>query len=57
MKMEMCLIQGTTNKIGYINTSKYIGNINSYPVIDKYYWTIEMTDIRLNNVTLGRYMF
>ena len=38
---------------GYIDTSKYIGNINYYPVIDKYYWTIEMTDIRLNNVTLG----
>ena len=38
---------------GYIDTSKYIGNINYYPVIDKYYWTIEMTDIRLNNISLG----
>ena len=38
---------------GYVDKSKYIGKINYYPVIDKYYWTIEMTDIKLDGRSLG----
>jgi hypothetical protein len=38
---------------GYVDKSKHIGKINYYPVIDKYYWTIEMTDIKLDGRSLG----
>ena len=38
---------------GYIDNSKYTGDIKYYDVIDKYYWTIEMSDIRLNGTSLG----
>jgi cathepsin D len=39
--------------LGYIDKNKYKGDIKYYKVIDKYYWTIKMDDIKYNGVSLG----
>jgi cathepsin D len=39
--------------LGFIDESKYKGKIYYYDVIDKYYWTINLTDIRYNGKSLG----
>lgn len=39
--------------IGWIDESKYKGKIYYYDVIDKYYWTIALTDIKYNGISLG----
>jgi cathepsin D len=39
--------------LGYVDTSKFKGKITYYPVIDKYYWTIKMDDIKYNGKSLG----
>ncbi len=39
--------------LGYIDRTKYSGEIYYYNVIDKYYWTIELKDILYNGKSLG----
>lgn len=39
--------------LGFIDDTKYKGKIYYYDVIDKYYWTIGLTDIKYNGVSLG----
>jgi cathepsin D len=39
--------------LGFIDESKFKGKIYYYDVIDKYYWTIKLTDIRYNGQSLG----
>merc|ERR1711957_798572 len=39
--------------LGFIDDKKYHGKIYYYDVIDKYYWTISLTDIRYNGESLG----
>lgn len=39
--------------LGYVDHSKFSGKINYYPVVDKYYWTIKMDDIKYNGKSLG----
>jgi cathepsin D len=39
--------------IGHVNPSKFIGEIDYYPVIDLFYWTIKLDDIKLGNKSLG----
>lgn len=39
--------------VGYIDQTKYSGDIKYYPVIDKFYWTIGMTDVKYNGKSLG----
>ena len=38
---------------GYINENKYLGDIKFYNVIDKYYWTIKLDDILLNDKSIN----
>lgn len=38
---------------GYIDKSKYTGKIKYYNVTDKYYWTIDMNDIKVDGKSLG----
>ena len=39
--------------LGYIDKTKYTGDIFYYPVIDKYYWTIKLNDILYDGKSLG----
>ena len=39
--------------LGYIDDSKYKGDINYYTVIEKKYWSIKLTDILVNGTSLG----
>jgi hypothetical protein len=39
--------------LGFIDEEKYKGKIYYYDVIDQYYWTIGLTDIRYNGESLG----
>lgn len=39
--------------LGFIDETKYKGKIYYYDVIDKFYWTIALTDIRYNGKSLG----
>jgi cathepsin D len=39
--------------LGFIDESKFKGKIYYYDVIDKYYWTISLRDIRYNGKSLG----
>lgn len=39
--------------LGFIDESKFKGKIFYYDVIDKYYWTIKLTDIKYNGESLG----
>jgi cathepsin D len=39
--------------LGFIDESKFKGKIYYYDVIDKYYWTIKLNDIRYNGKSLG----
>lgn len=39
--------------IGYIDKNKYEGDIHYYDVIDKYYWSIGLKDIKYNGKSLG----
>lgn len=39
--------------LGFIDETKYRGKIYYYDVIDKYYWTIGLTDIKYNGESLG----
>jgi hypothetical protein len=45
-------IKGQVN-FGYINANNYKGNLISHPVIDKFYWTVKLDDVRFNNDTLN----
>jgi cathepsin D len=38
---------------GYIDDTKYSGKINYFPVIDQYYWAIELDDIKYDGKSLG----
>ena len=38
---------------GYIDENKYLGDIKFYNVIDKYYWTIKLDDILLNDKSIN----
>lgn len=39
--------------IGYIDKTKYIGDIHYYDVVDRYYWTIQLKDILYDGKSLG----
>jgi len=39
--------------LGYIDKSKYTGEIFYYDVVDKYYWTIHLKDILYDGKSLG----
>jgi len=39
--------------LGYIDPNRFSGKLSYYPVIDKFYWTIRMDDIRLGKKSLG----
>ena len=39
--------------LGYIDKSRFTGKLSYYPVIDKFYWTIKLDDIRLGSKSLG----
>lgn len=39
--------------LGYLDKSKYIGDIKYYPVVDKFYWTIQLDDIKYKGKSLG----
>jgi len=47
--------EGTDGEIslGYIDPNRFTGPLKYYPVIDKFYWTIRLDDIRLGNKSLG----
>ena len=38
---------------GGLNKSKYHGKIEYYPLVEKYYWTIKMDDIKVGDKSLG----
>ncbi len=38
---------------GYIDDTKYKGDIKYYPVVEKFYWTIELDDIKYDGKSLG----
>lgn len=38
---------------GDINPDKFNGNVNYYPVIDKYYWTIKLKDVLVNGKSIN----
>lgn len=38
---------------GEINKNKFHGNIEYYPLLEKYYWTIKMDDVKIGNKSLG----
>lgn len=38
---------------GFINKEKYTGEIKYYNVVEKYYWTIELVDIKLGDKSLN----
>jgi len=38
---------------GWIDHSRYYGSLVWYPVVDKFFWTIELDDIKLNGQPLG----
>lgn len=39
--------------LGYIDQNRFKGKLSYYPVIDKFYWTIKLDDIRLGKKSLG----
>ncbi len=39
--------------IGYINPVRFIGKLTYYKVIDEFYWTVKLDDIRLGRRSLG----
>jgi len=39
--------------LGYIDPNRFTGKISYFPVIDKFYWTIKLDDIRLGKKSLG----
>merc|ERR1711976_536194 len=38
---------------GYIDTTKFTGSMQYFQVVDKYYWTIKMDDIKYNGKSLN----
>ena len=38
---------------GYLDSTKYSGELIYYPVIDQHYWTIQLDDIKYNGKSLG----
>lgn len=38
---------------GDLNENKFHGQIDYYPVIEQYYWTIKMDDVKVGNKSLG----
>lgn len=38
---------------GVVNKDRYVGDLKYYPVIEKYYWTIQLDDIRYAGKSLG----
>ena len=39
--------------IGYINPDRFTGKLIYYKVIDQFYWTIRLDDIRVGDQSLG----
>ena len=39
--------------LGYVDTNRFKGKLNYYKVVDKYYWTIKMDDIKYDGKSLG----
>jgi len=39
--------------LGFIDTSHYTGKLRYYPVIDKFYWTIQLDDILVIGKSIG----
>jgi hypothetical protein len=39
--------------IGYIDPNRFVGKLHYHKVIDKFYWTIKLDDIRLGDKSLG----
>jgi len=39
--------------LGYIDPNRFTGKLAYYPVIDKFYWTIKMDDIKIGGKSLG----
>jgi hypothetical protein len=39
--------------LGYVDNSKYSGSLKYYKVIDEYYWTISLEDIKYDGKSLG----
>jgi hypothetical protein len=38
---------------GWIDHSKYIGELKWYPVLSKYFWSIKLTDVKVNNFLMN----
>lgn len=38
---------------GYIDANKYQGELNSHKVVDKYYWSINLSDIKIGDKSLN----
>jgi hypothetical protein len=38
---------------GKIDDSKYTGDIQWHPVIDKLFWSLKLDDIKYNDVSMG----
>jgi hypothetical protein len=39
--------------LGYIDPNRFTGKLSYFPVVDKFYWTIKMDDIRIGKKSLG----
>jgi len=39
--------------LGYVDPNRFTGKLSYYNVIDKFYWTIKLDDIKLGNKSLG----
>jgi len=60
LKKNIMAFYYTTNEsadgeitLGYIDPNRFTGKIAYYPVIDKFYWTIKLDDIKLGDKSLG----
>ena len=45
--------KGGQINFGYIDNSAYKGKLNKHIIIEKYFWTLRLTDFKINNVSLN----
>jgi hypothetical protein len=45
-------LRGKIN-FGYIDANQYVGDLNSHKVVDKFYWTLSLNDIKVNEHSLN----
>lgn len=38
---------------GWIDSSKFYGELKWYPVVNKLFWSLKLDDVKYNNVSLG----